>query len=135
MCVYQIDYYYIGVFFFSSRRRHTRCGRDWRSDVCSSDLQAGYEAGAKAVNPDINILVEYIGDSVQAFVDQTKGEALSSKMYDQGADVIFHGAGEPGLGLFKAAVEAGDPDKLAIGVDSDQYRPVSEAEQSHILTS
>src|SRR5690554_7779285 len=29
-----IDY----IFFFSSRRRHTRCGRDWSSDVCSSDL-------------------------------------------------------------------------------------------------
>src|SRR5215813_9647981 len=28
------------VFFFSSRRRHTRCGRDWSSDVCSSDLLA-----------------------------------------------------------------------------------------------
>src|SRR2546429_711637 len=29
-------------FFFSSRRRHTRCSRDWSSDVCSSDLgQAG----------------------------------------------------------------------------------------------
>src|SRR5690554_7219775 len=26
--------------FFSSRRRHTRCGRDWSSDVCSSDLKA-----------------------------------------------------------------------------------------------
>src|SRR5215813_14209290 len=25
-------------FCFSSRRRHTRCGRDWSSDVCSSDL-------------------------------------------------------------------------------------------------
>src|SRR5215813_15432052 len=29
-------------FFFSSRRRHTRCGRDWSSDVCSSDL--GHDA-------------------------------------------------------------------------------------------
>src|SRR5690554_7181283 len=28
----------IVFFFFSSRRRHTRCGRDWSSDVCSSDL-------------------------------------------------------------------------------------------------
>src|SRR5258705_7681078 len=26
------------VFFFSSRRRHTRCLNDWSSDVCSSDL-------------------------------------------------------------------------------------------------
>src|SRR5256884_9572234 len=29
----------INFFFFSSRRRHTRCSRDWSSDVCSSDLQ------------------------------------------------------------------------------------------------
>src|SRR5205809_4432131 len=32
--------YYFCVFFFSSRRRHTRCSRDWSSDVCSSDLHA-----------------------------------------------------------------------------------------------
>src|SRR6266542_6846375 len=29
---------YLLSFFFSSRRRHTRCYRDWSSDVCSSDL-------------------------------------------------------------------------------------------------
>src|SRR5256885_12058769 len=29
---------YVGVFFFSSRRRHTRLQGDWSSDVCSSDL-------------------------------------------------------------------------------------------------
>src|SRR5690554_832191 len=32
-------------FFFSSRRRHTRCGRDWSSDVCSSDLTYLLESG------------------------------------------------------------------------------------------
>src|SRR2546429_4447152 len=32
---------YRGRFFFSSRRRHTRCSRDWSSDVCSSDLAGG----------------------------------------------------------------------------------------------
>src|SRR3989442_9608584 len=32
-------------FFFSSRRRHTRCGRDWSSDVCSSDLEELPSAG------------------------------------------------------------------------------------------
>src|SRR2546429_6135536 len=31
-------------FFFSSRRRHTRCSRDWSSDVCSSDLLLGATA-------------------------------------------------------------------------------------------
>src|SRR2546422_11014011 len=31
-------------FFFSSRRRHTSCSRDWSSDVCSSDLNTPAEA-------------------------------------------------------------------------------------------
>src|SRR2546429_3490578 len=31
------------LFFFSSRRRHTRCSRDWSSDVCSSDLSNSSE--------------------------------------------------------------------------------------------
>src|SRR3989442_4957280 len=35
---YTVDAWCLIVFFFSSRRRHTRCGRDWSSDVCSSDL-------------------------------------------------------------------------------------------------
>src|SRR5438094_10396685 len=32
------------LFFFSSRRRHTRSYGDWSSDVCSSDLEAGFKA-------------------------------------------------------------------------------------------
>src|SRR5256884_9470430 len=35
-------------FFFSSRRRHTRCSRDWSSDVCSSDLIPGNRGRAAA---------------------------------------------------------------------------------------
>src|SRR3712207_8233454 len=35
------------VFFFSSRRRHTRYWRDWSSDVCSSDLPAGAPPAAE----------------------------------------------------------------------------------------
>src|SRR2546429_6666343 len=39
---------WIVFFFFSSRRRHTRCSRDWSSDVCSSDLvPAGREASVR----------------------------------------------------------------------------------------
>src|SRR5690625_960336 len=34
------------VFFFSSRRRHTRLPRDWSSDVCSSDLERYIETFA-----------------------------------------------------------------------------------------
>src|SRR5256884_4523258 len=36
LSVYRI----VDCVFFSSRRRHTRCSRDWSSDVCSSDLEA-----------------------------------------------------------------------------------------------
>src|SRR3989442_11268273 len=38
-------------FFFSSRRRHTRCGRDWSSDVCSSDLGDQYIYDFSASTP------------------------------------------------------------------------------------
>src|SRR5205809_3944889 len=34
----------VSEFFFSSRRRHTRCSRDWSSDVCSSDLSVAMMA-------------------------------------------------------------------------------------------
>src|SRR5256885_3660840 len=37
------------VFFFSSRRRHTRLQGDWSSDVCSSDLQAPQLEAERAV--------------------------------------------------------------------------------------
>src|SRR5256884_5761395 len=45
------------LFFFSSRRRHTRCSRDWSSDVCSSDLinggqQFGYEVTVEGISID-----------------------------------------------------------------------------------
>src|SRR5205809_6298513 len=37
-------------FFFSSRRRHTRCSRDWSSDVCSSDLKNANADPASSVS-------------------------------------------------------------------------------------
>src|SRR5256886_10846640 len=38
MLYFYLRAFYIFVFFFSSRRRHTRFDCDWSSDVCSSDL-------------------------------------------------------------------------------------------------
>jgi basic membrane protein A len=95
-------------------------------------FEAGYTAGAKEVNPDVEVLVEYIGDDTTAFVNDVKGEALSTKMYDGGAEIIYHAAGLSGAGLFRAAVEA---DKPAIGVDSDQYLTAAPEEKPLILTS
>src|SRR5690554_4998827 len=54
------------IFFFSSRRRHTRCGRDWSSDVCSSDLKwQKTNYGKKTVEPHYNsikprIVIEHL---------------------------------------------------------------------------
>src|SRR2546422_6706422 len=45
------------VFFFSSRRRHTRCSRDWSSDVCSSDLVLqALDDGMRADAPEVEAL-------------------------------------------------------------------------------
>jgi basic membrane protein A and related proteins len=95
-------------------------------------FQAGYEAGVAATDPSIEVLVQYIGDDVTAFNDAVRGEALSTGMYDDGACIIYHAAGASGAGLFTAAVTS---DKLAIGVDSDQYLLVSAEQQPHIMTS
>jgi basic membrane protein A len=95
-------------------------------------FQAGYEAGAAQIDPEVEVLVEYIGDDTTAFNDPVKGEELSTAMYDQGAEIIYHAAGASGAGLFNASVEA---QKLAIGVDSDQYLTASPEQQPLILTS
>jgi basic membrane protein A and related proteins len=95
-------------------------------------FQAGFEAGAAAINPNIEVLVEYIGDDTTAFNDPVRGEALSTSMYDAGAEIIYHAAGASGAGLFNAAVDA---ERYAIGVDSDQYLTASPEQQPWILTS
>ena len=81
-------------------------------------FQAGYTAGVKAVNPRITVMVKYAGNTGAAFKDPTKGKELALAEYQAGADIIFHASGSTGLGVFEAAREK---DKLAIGVDSDQY--------------
>ncbi|MET1012464.1 MAG: BMP family ABC transporter substrate-binding protein [Actinomycetota bacterium] len=95
-------------------------------------FQAGYEQGAAQINPNIEVVGEYIGDDTTAFNDPVKGEELSTAMYDDGAEIIYHAAGASGAGLFNAAVEA---NKMAIGVDSDQYLTASPEQQPLILTS
>ncbi len=96
-------------------------------------FEAGYVAGAQYINPDIQVLVEYIDpDPAIGFNDAVKGEALSTKMYQNGAELIYHAAGASGAGLFNAAVRE---NKLAIGVDSDQYLTASAEQQPLILTS
>src|SRR2546422_10687447 len=48
-------------FFFSSRRRHTRCSRDWSSDVCSSDLSFPVAVICGVLGSIIGALANYFG--------------------------------------------------------------------------
>ncbi len=111
-------------------------------------FQAGYEAGARSVNPGITILVDYLSTASEftGFQDVPAARSTALDMYRQGADVIMHAAGDSGLGLFEAATEYTRTEGRhvwAIGVDSDQYETVTrlpgatdaEAWQAHILTS
>ncbi|HEY3086572.1 MAG TPA: BMP family ABC transporter substrate-binding protein [Jatrophihabitantaceae bacterium] len=97
-------------------------------------FQAGYQAGVKAVNPAIKVQVAYISQApdFSGFNDPAKGKVIAEGQYDNGADVVYHAAGGSGSGLFQAAKEK---NKLAIGVDSDQYQSAPPDEKSLILTS
>lgn len=77
----------------------------------------GYAQGAKSVNPDINVLENYVGAGFEAFNDPGKGAEVAKAQIDQGADVVYAVAGGAGVGILQAAADAG---KLGIGVDSNQ---------------
>src|SRR5690606_40443347 len=72
----------LGVFFFSSRRRHTRFSRDWSSDVCSSDLsgrgeevtgqrldRAGEQRGTGGRTRVEAVREDIVGDAAQLRID------------------------------------------------------------------
>jgi basic membrane protein A len=99
-------------------------------------FEAGYIAGAKAVNPDIKIDSQYLTQppDFSGFGDPAKGKTAAEGMFQKGADVVYHAAGGSGGGVFTAAKAAG-PDHWAIGVDSDQALTAPENVRDVILTS
>src|SRR5205814_8028349 len=58
-------------FFFSSRRRHTRCLSDWSSDVCSSDLE---EEMGQLVAPHVG----FVGEDI---LRRREGEGAEEALY------------------------------------------------------
>ena len=97
-------------------------------------FEAGYQAGAKAVNPAIKIQVKYLTQppDFSGFGDPAKGKTAAEGMYQQGADVVYAAAGGSGGGVFTAATASG---KMAIGVDSDQALTAPPAVRASIITS
>ncbi|MDO9546808.1 MAG: BMP family ABC transporter substrate-binding protein [Pelolinea sp.] len=75
-------------------------------------FEAGYIAGARAINPDIEVLSGYTG----SFTDVAAGKELALAQYAQGGDVNYAAAGACVFGAIEAAEENGF---YAIGVDTD----------------
>ena len=103
-------------------------------------FEAGFIAGAKAVNPDIKITSNYITEfpNFDGFNDPASGRETALAMFEGGADIVYHAAGGTGLGLFQAAKEhseASGSKVWGIGVDSDQYNTVDAELQEYVLTS
>ena len=82
---------------------------------------AAFEKGAKAVNPQVKVVVSYIGN----WDDVSAGKEQAIALIARGADVIFQNADAAGLGVFQAVREARDV--LAIGSNSNQNDIVPEA--------
>ena len=82
-----------------------------------SKFACGYAQGAKAVNPDINVIVNMTGTTPSAWNDPVKGAELTRSQISQGSDVVFAAAGGTGIGVLQAAADEGIK---SIGVDSNQ---------------
>jgi serine/threonine protein kinase len=113
-------------------------------------FQAGYEAGARAVDPGIELRSTYLTPyhDYSGFSSPTYAFHVATDIYRWGADVIYHAAGASGGGVFQAAAEIRDRHVWGIGVDVDQYQEFAamDPEQappelqvaawpSHVLTS
>lgn len=102
-------------------------------------FESGFRAGVAAVDPDIEVDIQYAGAYDQAEV----GKTTANKMYSSDIDIIFHSAGATGNGVFSEAKErkTKDPDAnvWVIGVDRDQYEEgaveVDGEEENITLTS
>ena len=78
-------------------------------------FESGYKAGVKTTNAKASVLVGY----ANAFNDPQKGQELAISQMNAKADIIYHAAGETGVGVIKAVATKGKG-YYAIGVDKDQ---------------
>ncbi len=77
----------------------------------------GYLQGARSVNPRVEIFENMAGTTGAAWSDPVRGGELARSQIDRGADVIAQAAGGTGIGVLRAAADAG---KLGIGSDANQ---------------
>ena len=87
-------------------------------------FEGGFEQGAKAANPKVQVIQNYVGVTDAAWNNPGKGKEIALAQISKGADVIFTAAGNSGLGAFDAVEQSGKENGRAthfvIGVDSNQ---------------
>ena len=89
-----------------------------------NDFIVGYVQGARAINPDIQTLIQYVGGDNPWF-DPARGFEIGSAMFEQGADFVFSIAGGTWRGVAEAARSQR---RYVIGVDSDVWLLIHETE-------
>ena len=96
----------------------------------------GFEAGAKAANPQVTVSTVYHPAADNAFNDPVWGAGEAKKQLAQGADIIFGAGGNTGNGALQEVAKASGAgtDKFCIGVDTDQWDTVPAA-QPCLITS
>jgi basic membrane protein A len=96
-------------------------------------FKVGYENGAVYINPDITVISTFHPGGLDvAFLDPEWGATTARQAMDQGADVVFGAGGKTGNGALQET--AGVEGAYCIGVDSDQWDTVPEA-QSCLVSS
>lgn len=94
-----------------------------------NDSAVGFIEGAQFINPDIKVLVSYVG----SYVDSAMAKELALTQYSSGADCVFVAAGPASVGVIEAASES---QKYVIGVDSDQALAYEgQPEANYIISS
>ncbi|MBM6899082.1 BMP family ABC transporter substrate-binding protein [Gemmiger formicilis] len=94
-----------------------------------NDSAVGFIEGAQFINPDIKVLVSYVG----SYVDSAMAKELALTQYSSGADCVFVAAGPASVGVIEAAAES---QKYVIGVDSDQALAYEgQPEANYIISS
>lgn len=96
------------------------------------NFATGYTAGARYINPKIVVLSSFVAKGLEGFNDPATARTLAFNQIGNGADIIFHAAGDSGTGVFEAVASQ---HKLAIGADVDQTYTVPEAQRVYVLTS
>jgi basic membrane protein A and related proteins len=113
-----------------SPRKHVGfvAGRD---DAAARAVEAGYAAGARRIDPDVQIAVDHVappGDTA----DAAAAVALAQAQVDAGADVVLGAPAEVGEAVAEAAAQRGDAKAVLVGADAGTDDP---AVQGAVLAS